>query len=97
MDSRIMSAAVFNRHIKTFEKQTARISNKDLKNIGSIFVRHRVEDYGAGMLHRHYDLRENHIMAHTPLKGRDLCKAYPLCDLDSSRISPHALCLNEEF
>jgi hypothetical protein len=95
MDHRFMSAANFNR-ISTFEDQSPKISDTHLRNIASIYARHGVKNYEAGYLHRHYDLPDDHIMAHVLREGKDFCKAYPLNALDHDRLSPHSFCLNQD-
>ena len=99
MDKRFIHAKDFNR-IRTFDEQVAAVPYQNLRDLGSIYVENRISTYCCGLLHRHYDLKEDHVMAHEAGSregNEDMCKSYHIQALEGHRITPHSWYLNDEL
>ncbi|KAF2224866.1 hypothetical protein BDZ85DRAFT_85193 [Elsinoe ampelina] len=92
MDETILDFERFN-HLPLLDDHGC-VVLKDLEAIGTIFMRHGLQDhYAAGRLHRHTVLQEGSVMVHRPMSGYDECTA---SSRDETSLRPHSLYLNHE-
>ena len=94
LDLDFLAASDYNR-IKCFEEQKT-ISQSHLRELGDIYVRTKMHhDYGAGILHRHFPIREGCVLVHTLHDtDTDVCKVEDVKDLARQNIMPHSFFLN---
>ncbi len=97
VDRDILHASTFNT-IKPFEEQEKAVDDDILTTIAKIFVQNKMHHrYGAGILHRHQELKDGSVMVHTVRNAEiDICQMQSLNSLDVSRLVPNSLFLNNE-
>lgn len=54
-------------------------------------------DYGIALLHRHFDLRAEHVMVHYSADGEDICTPRHIRDLDKAALVPCSIFLNRSL
>lgn len=83
--------------IRLLEEQQT-FTSSHLRAIAEIYVKASMHHtYGAGILHRHFALRQGDVMVHTRCENdADLCTAENVENLDSHNLRPHSFLLNSK-
>lgn len=94
LDPLPLPARLFNA-ITAVEDQDG-VEDHQLKSIGGIFVEYGMQSaFMIGILHRHVDLPENHILVHSIFADIDVCRIRPFED-PIDLLWPNSLLLNSD-